>query len=294
MWPVMMQTILISNVQERKWRRLAGLLGGWWQHQSRMEMSCRAYWLTMKVSSPQKVDLNQPLPDDWCRLISQNHIMPALFDHDFGGNREGVLGACPFEVLHIIIFSLDYWSINRHLCSTIALSHLIFRSGWTSGAHLMYPVLSYQVISQDHVHLLMNMTGLMAGILRVEERGNVHTSQRIDIDSRSKIQKFVDWLKTCPSARDNKIASWDVFSRVSVEKVACIVNGFLECQSNRSIPSLLYWAGLTAVTKMQGQDFSSRVMPSHNTFHGRNDGTTICGAGERLDTSVMAWHFHEW
>ena len=28
------------------------------------------------------------LPDDWCRLISQNHIMPALFDHDFGGNRE--------------------------------------------------------------------------------------------------------------------------------------------------------------------------------------------------------------
>ena len=27
-------------------------------------------------------------PDDWCRLISQNHIMPALFDHDFGGNSE--------------------------------------------------------------------------------------------------------------------------------------------------------------------------------------------------------------
>ena len=26
--------------------------------------------------------------DDWCHLISQNHIMPALFDHDFGGNRE--------------------------------------------------------------------------------------------------------------------------------------------------------------------------------------------------------------
>ena len=32
--------------------------------------------------------LNQPVPDDWCRLISQNHIMPALFDHDFGGKRE--------------------------------------------------------------------------------------------------------------------------------------------------------------------------------------------------------------
>ena len=77
----------------------------------------------MKVSCPQKVDLNQPLPDDWCRLISQNHIMPALFDHDFGGNREGVLGACPFEVLHqfqlgllkYILISLFYYcSVPSH------------------------------------------------------------------------------------------------------------------------------------------------------------------------------------
>ena len=76
-----------------------------------MEILCHAYWLTTKVlSSPQKEDqnLNQPLPDDWCCLISHNHIMPALFGHDFGGNREGVLGACPFEVLPIISFSLDY------------------------------------------------------------------------------------------------------------------------------------------------------------------------------------------
>ena len=26
-------------------------------------------------------------PDDWYHLISQNHIMPALFDHDFGCNK---------------------------------------------------------------------------------------------------------------------------------------------------------------------------------------------------------------
>jgi hypothetical protein len=55
----------------------------------------------------------------------------------------------------------------------------------------------------------MNMTALMVGILRVEERGNVHASHAIDIDSRSKLQKFADWLKTCPSARDNKTASQD-------------------------------------------------------------------------------------
>ena len=55
----------------------------------------------------------------------------------------------------------------------------------------MYPVLINQVVSQDHVHLLpMNMTVLLVGILRVEERGNEHASQAIDIDSRSKIQKL--------------------------------------------------------------------------------------------------------
>ena len=119
----------------------------------------------------------------------------------------------------------------------------------------MYPVLINQVVSQDHVHLLMNMTALMVCIvLRVEERGNECASQAIDIDSRSKLQKFADWLKTCPSARDNMTASQDVFSRVSFEKSACIVNGFLECQSDCSIPSLSYQAGLIAVTKMQGQD----------------------------------------
>ena len=37
----------------------------------------------------------------------------------------------------------------------------------------MYPVLSYQVVAPHHVHLLMNMTSQMVGILRVEERGYV-------------------------------------------------------------------------------------------------------------------------
>ena len=157
----------------------------------------------------------------------------------------------------------------------------------------MYPVLINQVVAPHHVHLLMNMTALMVGILMVEERGNECASQAIDIDSRSKLQKFLDWLKTCPSARDNKTARCDMFSRVSFEKAAHIVNGFLERQSNCSFSSLPYQAGLTAVTKMNAGSGLSRVMPSHNTFHGRNDGTAICGAGERLHTSVMAWHFNE-
>ena len=58
-------------------------------------------------------------------------------------------------------------------------------------------------------------------------RKRKRASHAIDIDSRSKLQKFSDWLKTRPSARDNKTASQDVFSRVSYEKAARIVNGFL-------------------------------------------------------------------
>jgi hypothetical protein len=74
----------------------------------------------------------------------------------------------------------------------------------------MYPVLINQVVSPDHVHATMNMTALMVCILRVEERGNVHASQAIDIDSRSMLlNTFLDWLKTHPSARDNKTASQD-------------------------------------------------------------------------------------
>ena len=41
-----------------------------------------------KLSSKSRSTSKSTLPDDWCRLISQNHIMPALFDHDFGGNSE--------------------------------------------------------------------------------------------------------------------------------------------------------------------------------------------------------------
>ena len=66
----------------------------------------------------------------------------------------------------------------------------------------MYPVLINQVVSPDHVHLLMNVTALMVGILRVEERGNAHASQAIAIDSRSKLQKlFFRLAKDMPKCK---------------------------------------------------------------------------------------------
>ena len=81
------------------------------------------------------------------------------------------------------ISTVSAWTIEVYIVltsvpHTITLSHLNFWSGWTSGAHLMHPVLSYQVVFQDHVYLLpLNMTALMVSILRVEERGNVLLKQ---------------------------------------------------------------------------------------------------------------------
>jgi hypothetical protein len=77
----------------------------------------------MKVRSPQKVDLNlnQPLPDDWCHLISQSHIMPALFHHDFGGKREERVY---LVLVHLksFISSVSAWTIEVYIDVSVPLS----------------------------------------------------------------------------------------------------------------------------------------------------------------------------
>ena len=44
--------------------------------------------------------------DEWCRQISQNTIIPALFYHYFGGDQQGVHGATPFESLHQFLIGM--------------------------------------------------------------------------------------------------------------------------------------------------------------------------------------------
>ena len=44
--------------------------------------------------------------NEWCRVISHNPIMPALINHFFGGDLEGLFGATPFEVLHQILLGI--------------------------------------------------------------------------------------------------------------------------------------------------------------------------------------------
>ena len=168
--------------------------------------------------------------------------------------REGVLGACPFEVLHqIISFSLDYWSILTslfHYCSVP--SH--FQEWLDKQSSPDVPSIELPGGSSTSCPPSNEYDSPDGGHTK-GGRKRICASQAIGIDSRSKLQKCLDWLETHSSARNNKAANWDVFSRVSFEKAASIVNGFLEHQSNCCIPSLLYLTGLTAVTKMQGQDF---------------------------------------
>ena len=44
--------------------------------------------------------------NEWCRVISHNPIMPALINHFFGGDLEGLFGATPFEVLHQLLLGI--------------------------------------------------------------------------------------------------------------------------------------------------------------------------------------------
>ena len=44
--------------------------------------------------------------NECCRVISHNPIMPALKNHFFGGDLEGLFGATPFEVLHQLLLGI--------------------------------------------------------------------------------------------------------------------------------------------------------------------------------------------
>ena len=181
--------------------------------------------------------------------------MPALFDHDFGGNRERGCTWCLF------IWSPSYQQYQLGLLKYILRSLFHYCSVPCHFLEWLDKRSSPDVPSIDQPGDIFrscppsNEYDSPDGGHTMGGRKKKCASQAIAIDSRSKLQSFSDWLKTHSSARNNKAASRDVFSRVSFEKAACIVNGFLKHLSECSIPSLLYWAGLTAVTKMQGQDF---------------------------------------
>ena len=52
------------------------------------------------VAKKRRLSPKKGREDNWARVISRIPIIPALFHHNFGGDAQGVLGACPFETLH--------------------------------------------------------------------------------------------------------------------------------------------------------------------------------------------------
>ena len=59
-------------------------------------------------------------PDDWYCLIFQNHIMPPLFDHDFGDNRERE--RVYLVLVHLKSFlSVSAWTIEVYIDISVPL-----------------------------------------------------------------------------------------------------------------------------------------------------------------------------
>jgi hypothetical protein len=230
--------------------------------------------------------------DEWCRSLSRSPIIPSLFSHNFGGDEEGVLGACPFELLHqfqlgllkYIVMSLYNYrslppSFNAWL-STRSNPKVFDDATSNKDATNKSSSDDESLMGEDPDTLAEeddNLQGEEADegedVDEEEETGDYYSgngktgkkrdadSQSIDsneevdnkVDLRSESQKFKHWLKSRPKSK--KKAGRNVFSRVFFEKAARHVNGYLERQSDRSIPSLSYRSGLTAVTKMSGQEF---------------------------------------
>ena len=164
-------------------------------------------------------------PDDWCCHISQKHIMPALFDHDFGGNRERgctwCLSICspPYHQFQLGLLKFILSSLF-HYCS-VPSHFLEWLDKWSS-PHVPSIELLPGGISRSCPP--SNEYDSPDGGYTNGGRKRKCASQAIDIDSRSKLQTFSDWLNTHPSARDNKTASQDLFSRVHFEKTAHTVS----------------------------------------------------------------------
>ena len=136
--------------------------------------------------------------------------------------REGVLGACPFEV----ISSVSAWTIKVYIVLT---SQFHYRSVPCHFLEWLDKQSSLDVPSIELPEILRscppsNEYDSPDGGYTNGGRKRKCASQAIDIDSRSKLQTFSDWLNTHPSARDNKTASQDLFSRVHFEKTAHTVS----------------------------------------------------------------------
>jgi hypothetical protein len=71
------------------------------------------------------------------------------------------------------------------------------------------------------------------------------------MDTRTSYQKYLHWQKSRTNTYTN---TRNVFSKLYFEQSARYINRHLERQSDRDIPKLSYRSGMTALSKMSGQE----------------------------------------
>ena len=78
-----------------------------------------------------------------------------------------------------------------------------------------------------------------------------------DDDTRSEQQRYLHWQQSRPKLENQ---NRNIFSKLSFEWIARFINAHLERQSDRNIPKTSYRAGLTALTKMSGQEIPGLII----------------------------------
>ena len=223
---------------------------------------------------------NHPTVDDWCKVISQKAVMPSLLHHHFGGDIHGVFGATPFEALHQFQLGL----VEKILASLFNYKRIPdkFRDWLDTRKSPAYPEGTSQINNKPSPSLLsMSRIGkskndnpkkrifLDLSSSEIDSDKEVHRSNGgsndeeeapssddddhlFDVDNRTQHVKYLHWMKLRPK---NIRSKSDVFNRVMFENAARFISSCLERQSDRSIPHLSHRAGLTALSKMSGQEF---------------------------------------
>ena len=166
--------------------------------------------------------------------------------HYSGGHSEGVFGATPFEVLHQMLLGLLKYILES------LYNYRPIPKDWES----FFKKRSCPEVPNRYSEA--NETGLPPVDLTDpdQEPSSRKRAKKTNVtitstDIRTNFQKYLHWQKlrlpTCSSTRN-------VFAKLQFEKNARYINSHLERQSDPNIPRLLYRSGLTALSKMSGQE----------------------------------------
>ena len=140
-----------------------------------------------------------------------------------------------------INYYLEYLSTFWNHCTIIGLS--------LKNGHVFLKKENLQIFQKISPIVYVTLKQQTLLFLIKSNRRNGQKPKRSD--KRTSYQKYLHWQKsrpnTCTSTRN-------VFSKLYFEQSARYINSHLERQSDRDIPKLSYRSGMTALSKMSGQE----------------------------------------